>query len=127
MTVGQVEVPLSYTDDLYRLRAHIQFVIELVENGSFAKSPELEGEKTEPADEVDHALAELRELSQNGWAGLEGSKIDWKQAKSLQQYELACQVGLFISGKKLEGESEGDDEENGRKSSLRFDSLFEDL
>lgn len=28
---GNVEVPVSYTDDLYRLRAHIQFVAELVD------------------------------------------------------------------------------------------------
>lgn len=28
---GEVQVPLSYTDDLYRLRAHIRFVSELIE------------------------------------------------------------------------------------------------
>ena len=28
---GNVEVPVSYTDDLYRLRAHIRFVAELVD------------------------------------------------------------------------------------------------
>ena len=28
---GKVEVPVSYTDDLYRLRAHIRFVAELVD------------------------------------------------------------------------------------------------
>ncbi|MEZ5937858.1 MAG: TAXI family TRAP transporter solute-binding subunit [Hyphomonadaceae bacterium] len=28
---GRVEVPLSYTDDLYRLRAHIRFVAELID------------------------------------------------------------------------------------------------
>ena len=28
---GKVQVPLSYTDDLYRLRAHIRFVSELIE------------------------------------------------------------------------------------------------
>jgi hypothetical protein len=28
---GKVEVPVSYTDDLYRLRAHIRFVAELID------------------------------------------------------------------------------------------------
>jgi hypothetical protein len=28
---GEVQVPLSYTDDLYRLRSHIRFVAELVD------------------------------------------------------------------------------------------------
>ena len=28
---GNVEVPVSYTDDLYRLRAHIRFVAELLD------------------------------------------------------------------------------------------------
>lgn len=31
---GKVEVPVSYTDDLYRLRAHIRFVAELVDKVS---------------------------------------------------------------------------------------------
>ena len=31
---GKVEVPVSYTDDLYRLRAHISFVAELVDKVS---------------------------------------------------------------------------------------------
>jgi TRAP transporter TAXI family solute receptor len=31
---GKVEVPVSYTDDLYRLRAHIRFVAELVDRSS---------------------------------------------------------------------------------------------
>ncbi|KCZ45465.1 TAXI family TRAP transporter solute-binding subunit [Hyphomonas pacifica] len=30
--IGQVEVPLSYTDDLYRLRSHVEFVKQLVCN-----------------------------------------------------------------------------------------------
>ena len=28
--IGAVEVPLSYTDDLYRLRSHVEFVKQLV-------------------------------------------------------------------------------------------------
>ena len=30
--IGAVEVPLSYTDDLYRLRSHVEFVKQLVCN-----------------------------------------------------------------------------------------------
>lgn len=28
---SKVEVPVSYTDDLYRLRAHIRFVAEIID------------------------------------------------------------------------------------------------
>jgi len=28
---GEVEVPLSYNDDLYRLRSHIRFVADLLD------------------------------------------------------------------------------------------------
>lgn len=40
--IGTVEVPLSYTDDLYRLRSHVEFVKQLVLNPKGAVSaPEL--------------------------------------------------------------------------------------
>ena len=29
---GEVQVPLSYSDDLYRLRSHIRFVSELIDH-----------------------------------------------------------------------------------------------
>ncbi len=36
---GKVEVPVSYTDDLYRLRAHIRFVAELIDKLSAQERP----------------------------------------------------------------------------------------
>ena len=30
--IGKLEVPLSYTDDLYRLRSHVAFVNQLLGN-----------------------------------------------------------------------------------------------
>ena len=36
--IGAVDVPLSYTDDLYRLRSHVEFVKQLVLNPKGAVS-----------------------------------------------------------------------------------------
>ena len=36
--IGAVDVPLSYTDDLYRLRSHVEFVKQLVMNPKGAVS-----------------------------------------------------------------------------------------
>lgn len=37
--VGQIRIPLSFADDLYRLRAHIRFVLEAIESGSLYRTP----------------------------------------------------------------------------------------
>ncbi len=37
--VGQIRIPLNFADDLYRLRAHIRFVLEAIESGSLYREP----------------------------------------------------------------------------------------
>ena len=37
--VGQIRIPLSFADDLYRLRSHIRFVLEAIESGSLYRQP----------------------------------------------------------------------------------------
>jgi len=37
--VGQIRIPLNFADDLYRLRAHIRFVLEAIESGSLYRQP----------------------------------------------------------------------------------------
>ena len=37
--VGQIRIPLNFADDLYRLRAHIRFVLDAIESGSLYREP----------------------------------------------------------------------------------------
>ena len=41
---GAIDVPLSYTDDLYRLRSHIEFVEHLLKRLDGAPDPESDKE-----------------------------------------------------------------------------------
>ena len=46
--VGELDVPLSYTEEVYHLRSHISFVRNLV-NGLYARQPGDGGSKAVPA------------------------------------------------------------------------------